>query len=423
MSSLRKNFPFKSLGSSSRLSVAAACHAAFRRLSVAAACHAAVLFFLLGCIPPFAATAVDSPNSPTNWTPLLVSIPQRPSLFPGSDHKYNLVYELYLNNYNNRPVTLEEIAIRDDETGRTILTVSGDMLKNALYAHNKTNKFEIAAGNSAVVFLHLDFDRAEEAPRRLRHRVVYNGINGLDVQTKFVNDELVFDVDPRKPVKISPPLRGGPWLASGGYTVQNGHRRALLAVNNRLVCAQRYAIDWALLDDKNRFAVGLEREKFPSYGQPVYAVADGTIVAAFDSFRDQTPFHADGDERSIFAGGNCVVEKIGGGNFAVYAHLQPGSLKVKTGQTVRKGHVLAQVGNSGNTSGPHLHFEVVDAPSLMNARGLPYVFDRFTVDGFVPNDGTEEDAINAKPMAVTTSPFDGPHRLEIPRARLLIRFD
>ena len=72
---------------------------------------------------------------------------------------------------------------------------------------------------------------------------------------------------------------------------------------------------------------------------------------------------------------------LGGGRFAFYAHLQPGSLRVKTGDKVRGGQVLGLVGNSGNSTEPHLHFHISDGNSPLGSEGLPYALPSFEVQG------------------------------------------
>ena len=77
------------------------------------------------------------------------------------------------------------------------------------------------------------------------------------------------------------------------------------------------------------------------------------------------------------AAGNHVVVDIGEGRFAFYAHMQPGSVRVKVGDTGQdQEQVLGLLGNSGNTDTPHLHFHVMDGPSPLVANGLPYVFTK-----------------------------------------------
>ena len=72
--------------------------------------------------------------------------------------------------------------------------------------------------------------------------------------------------------------------------------------------------------------------------------------------------------------GNHVVLDVGDGNYAVLAHLKRGSIKVKEGQAVRAGQQLAECGNSGNSSEPHVHFQVMDTPRAAFAAGLPFRF-------------------------------------------------
>jgi murein DD-endopeptidase MepM/ murein hydrolase activator NlpD len=81
--------------------------------------------------------------------------------------------------------------------------------------------------------------------------------------------------------------------------------------------------------------------------------------------------------------GNHVILDLGGGLFAFYAHLKAGSLRVREGDRVRRGQPLALTGNSGNTTGAHLHFHVMDAPSALAAEGVPYVIDSFVLQGRV----------------------------------------
>jgi murein DD-endopeptidase MepM/ murein hydrolase activator NlpD len=81
--------------------------------------------------------------------------------------------------------------------------------------------------------------------------------------------------------------------------------------------------------------------------------------------------------------GNHVVLDIGGGHFAFYAHLQKNSVTVRPGDHVKKGTVLGKLGNTGNTSAPHLHFHIMGGASVLGSDGLPYVIDRFEFAGQV----------------------------------------
>ena len=80
-------------------------------------------------------------------------------------------------------------------------------------------------------------------------------------------------------------------------------------------------------------------------------------------------------------GGNHVIMQIGDGLYAYYAHMIPGSLRVKLGDNVRRGDVLGLLGNSGNSSEAHLDFHICSANSELGAVGLPYAFPSFEVQG------------------------------------------
>jgi hypothetical protein len=81
--------------------------------------------------------------------------------------------------------------------------------------------------------------------------------------------------------------------------------------------------------------------------------------------------------------GNYVTLDLGHGRFALYAHLQPGSLRVKVGDNVKAGQALALIGNSGNSDAPHLHFQLTDGNSPMGSEGIPHGFETFTQLGVI----------------------------------------
>jgi murein DD-endopeptidase MepM/ murein hydrolase activator NlpD len=117
---------------------------------------------------------------------------------------------------------------------------------------------------------------------------------------------------------------------------------------------------------------------------PVLAAAAGTVVAAVDDMPDQIPGPPQGVTVEN-APGNHVIQDIGGGRWVLYAHLSPGSVTVKPGDVLRPGQPLGKLGNSGSSTAPHLHFQVMDRPSALNAVGLPFVFDRQWLEGVVVN--------------------------------------
>jgi murein DD-endopeptidase MepM/ murein hydrolase activator NlpD len=80
------------------------------------------------------------------------------------------------------------------------------------------------------------------------------------------------------------------------------------------------------------------------------------------------------------------VLDLGNGTYAFYAHLLKGTLLVQTGDAVRKGDRIAQLGNTGNSNASHLHFHLMDGPSVLGSHGVPYVISGFDYAGQVPLD-------------------------------------
>jgi murein DD-endopeptidase MepM/ murein hydrolase activator NlpD len=157
--------------------------------------------------------------------------------------------------------------------------------------------------------------------------------------------------------------------------------RALLPLNGRFALAQRFAIDWEQIDAQNRLVSGdlKDVKNYVIFGKDVLAVGDGTVVASRNDLPEQVPGSLPKDLPVDQADGNFVIQDIGNGAYVLYAHMQPGSVKVTSGAAVKRGDVLGQVGNTGNTSAPHLHLHVMDGPEPLLANGIPYVFESFTL--------------------------------------------
>jgi murein DD-endopeptidase MepM/ murein hydrolase activator NlpD len=229
---------------------------------------------------------------------------------------------------------------------------------------------------------------------------------GLPVPPTIAATGAVARVHQGPPIRIAPPVSGPGWAAIIG-----AHRRAVQPISGRLLNGQRFAIDWNRIDAEGRPAFG-DPSTFasnPSYGQPVTAVGDAKVVAAMDGIPDQPPDSFTPVPLEI-ADGNFVILKLARNVYAGYAHLIPGTVAVARGDRVREGDVLGDLGNSGNSNGPHLHFQLMNAPSLLDSDALPLVFKRVTVTGVVPSlDAFGEAYVNQAPVPFTTE-LNGAYR-------------
>jgi murein DD-endopeptidase len=118
--------------------------------------------------------------------------------------------------------------------------------------------------------------------------------------------------------------------------------------------------------------------------------------------------------------GNNVELKLPGGRYVLYAHLKTGSIRVRRGEPVRRGQMLARVGNSGQTGGSHLHFQVNDRPNPVASNGLPFVLARFTLTGTVSN--VDQFLTGTANADVRRLRRPSPRRAQLPLHATVVRF-
>ncbi len=194
------------------------------------------------------------------------------------------------------------------------------------------------------------------------------------------------EVDKQDVFVFGPPFEGSGWVAVNGCCDSITHVRSNLAVNGENHISQRYAIDWMKLDSENRLYVGDPQmlDSWEGYNQNILAVSDAQVVRVVDKFQDQVPFILPAQVGAITLeeiDGNHVILALPNGQFAFYAHLKPGSTTVKEGDFVMKGQVIGKLGNTGNTSAPHLHLHIMETASSLGSNGLPHVFEEYNLLG------------------------------------------
>jgi murein DD-endopeptidase MepM/ murein hydrolase activator NlpD len=325
--------------------------------------------------------------------PVDMDVPIAPTPFK-ADGKTHLVYELHLTNFSSTELTLAKIEVFAG-SGATPLAQYESAELNARLARpglpqSSLDKQRVGGGMRAIVYIWLTVDPQMEVPVALRHRVIATlsvppaTAGGDAARTEPIEvkgESAEIRIASSTAVVISPPLRGSEWLAANGPANASGHRRALIPVGGKAHIAQRFAIDWVQLREDGQTFTGdkLKNENYRCYGAEALAVADGVVVATKDGIPQNVP---GANSRAVpitleTVGGNHVILDLGKGRFGFYAHLQPGSLRVKPGDKVRRGQVLGLVGNSGNSTEPHLHFHISNGNSPLASEGLPYVFESF----------------------------------------------
>ncbi|WP_369936389.1 M23 family metallopeptidase [Xanthomonas tesorieronis] len=328
--------------------------------------------------------------------PVEARAPFAPAAFSGSDGRTHLAYELHVTNFygDSGALAPQGLAVFGDDAAMPLLALDAKQLaqvvKPAPAAHEPV---AILPGKRAVFFVWLTLPAGAAVPHRLRHRIPFTA----DTHANSTLDGATVQVGDAQPMVIGAPLRGGRWLAhEGPGAAQSHHWGSLVAVNGQLTIPQRYALDLVGVDAAGhalRSGVkDIRNTRYADwigYGADVLAVADGVVRSARDGEPEHQPLSAQPEPTALTSDGlfgNYVVLEIAPGTFASYAHLRRGSLKVKPGDRVQRGQVLAQLGQSGNSAAPHLHFQLSDAVAFEGSEGVPYVFEHF---GYL---GTESEA-------------------------------
>ena len=362
---------------------------------------------------------------PASFPPAFeVRVPKAPTVMHGGGQTI-LPYELHITNFSNQPITLQKIEVfAADAVGAgptlassavPLLTLSDSGLMRSLARPGMRvppgERVHIAPGLRAVAYMWVPVSGT--APKGIRHRLTATADTGtagplvLETPAVPVSNDLIV---------ITSPLKGSGWLAANGPSAQSGHRRAMIPLSGSFYIAQRFAIDWVKLDPRNKTFTGdsLKNSSYYAYSNNALAVADGIVTEVKDGIPENVPGL---NSRAVpitleTVGGNHVIIDIGGGHYAFYAHLQPRSIRVKLGDHVKRGQVLGLVGNSGNSTEPHLHFHITDASSPLGAEGIPYAFETLYVIGECKSLG------DACTMAATPTV----RRLSLPVENEIVRF-
>jgi len=355
--------------------------------------------------------------------PVEVRVPVAPQAVLGSDGLTHLAYELHVTNFYQSTGTLRlrRVTVLADSNKMVMASFAGAQV-NQLLAHPAANTTKagvpLEAGKRVVFFLWLTLPAGTPPPHTLRHQLEFIAPDGV----RQLVDGVRIPVSAMAPVVIGAPLRAGPWLAYEGPGNHFSHHwGSLVAVNGQVTIPQRYAIDFFGLDAAGH-AVRTARDHLATstnadwlgFGAEVLAVANGVVRDARDGEPNHPPFAplpppTDLTTRTLM--GNFVVLEIAPGVFAHYAHLQPGSLRVRVGERVRRGTVLGRLGQSGNANAPHLHFQVTTAATFEESEGLPFVLEHFDQLGVVTLaetlDRTTKPALRAHAASQHQLPLDG----------------
>jgi murein DD-endopeptidase MepM/ murein hydrolase activator NlpD len=329
---------------------------------------------------------------------------------PTRDFYSLMVHNMVFINDSEQTINVEEITIEAIVNGNTnnTVTIGSDHIQKTAEKMNRYQKagvFEtydfyfqtskiLPKGTTLSDSRSLDGGEAllisqtpmlvRGAPELLRVTVNYSGASGNGTAIKDVKvtkyqteNEYIFPVS-------------GVWYNAAGASLRTHHR---------WVANEEFALDLVLIGPNQRSRLGDANvpEDYYAYGQNVLSIGAGTVVAVEAGMKETyAAFQKDGEstdefeartaklqdqfmEQGIYAVlGNYLSIKHAGGEFSHYAHLADGSVSLAIGDTVTQGQIIGKVGQTGNSTEPHLHFQLTDAGDPLYAQGLPIIFTNAT---------------------------------------------
>jgi murein DD-endopeptidase MepM/ murein hydrolase activator NlpD len=372
-----------------------------------------------GDYSPAANDAIARPVVGGQAAPVLLTVPAAPMPVTAAG-RVTLVYELYVANVGRSTLRIEGIEVHNADVAEIapVATYRRSELERdvKMFAPRGAPPAKVLSpGVRAVVYFWLAFDSLPAVPKALAHRVVFADGSTVDGGRVLVR--------PPADLTLAPPVGVGDWWIGLGPSNTSEHRRSVLRVGDDTVphSAQRFAIDWVKLDAHGEYArdhVGRQNADWYGYGEPVLAAAEARVAAIMDSIPDNVPGE---DSRAVPIRvstllGNYVLLDLRAGpgdvhRYALYGHLRPGSLRVHVGDTVRRGQILGAIGNSGNSDGPHLHYQVTEAADPATAplrgEGVPWMLDAFTVVSHDPERVQQKAVLTALGPQRAALPVEG----------------
>jgi hypothetical protein len=342
--------------------------------------------------------------------PINVEVPASPlpAPVPLQDGRWMLVYHLFVSSWAYTPLTLEGFKVLDARSNTVVLSYGASELSErgdngarfptvpAGRSLTPGHERELQPGESAAIVVYASFNSFDSIPPALEHRLIFANDPRILLRRESIQDSdrnfvvtcAPVQVRREAPLVIGAPLRDGPWVCANGLVPGSAHMNFVIRDGQARI-PQQFGFDFFKVDADGNVMPHpvpdtLTNEMFYCYLADVLAVADGEVTALKTDVATNAP-QPDGSVLAPITrengAGNLIGIRIDGEHYAFYAHLEPGSIRVSLGQKVKKGDVIANIGNTGNASGPHLHFHVCDSNNLNGSQGLPYVFERFELEG------------------------------------------
>ncbi|MBF0298120.1 MAG: M23 family metallopeptidase [Oligoflexia bacterium] len=299
--------------------------------------------------------------------------------------KIHILSEYVVTNLDRKPIQINSITLSTTLKNKTLSKegFNSDKIKSLFSLlggdYLKDQNPALNVGESGIIFLESIVSYEKQIPDKLHS--IFSITQNETNKTITIRPESI-SISKSKPITISSPVKGKNWVSVNGPSNKSLHRRIISTNNGKITIPEKYAVDWVKIDDKRDNLYknnGQTNDDFFSYGQEVMAVADGKVVVVKNGIPDNDisneKVSTEINQNNV--SGNYISIKIGKDLYANYSHLREGTLRVKMNDKVHKGQVIGLLGNSGNSTAPHLHFQLSSSSDIFNSKAIAYQINKF----------------------------------------------
>lgn len=287
--------------------------------------------------------------------------------------------------YLKQGLRLERIVVFDNDSKADLMTIEKADIPFIWKAPLPVStEFNVTKIDHYYLSIQLPIPLAQSVPSNIGHRFIFRDtLKNLDVTMSGGYFQPLKSESPRL---ISPPHRGRYYVLINQSTC-GYHFWYAAFVEGQVYTSEKFAFDSNQSDSTMADTYSGDPKKNESYfiyGDTIYAVASGMVVHLQDGrAENQGNSHNVPLNKADDYCGNYLILDIGGGAWASFAHIKPGSFLVSEGDQITEGQPIALVGNSGNSTEPHLHFQLQNTIDYFFSGGLPFAFKKFTKVGQV----------------------------------------
>ncbi len=300
-----------------------------------------------------------------------------------TDQFLRIPYTLKMWEFDKVGLRFVSLTAVNKATGEELMTITEATLPIVYTAPLDANPYYVLDPISDYYLsLQLPIPLTKAAPAEIIHR--------FEFRDTLQNKTLEFEAGAFKPrlsespLVISSPVKGADWLFINQST-NAYHFYTLFFMDGEIYTPERFAFDNLRMNpDLTDIHDGdpLDNHSYYNYRDTLYAVANGTVVYLKDG---QPENHGDAQDvtfsTALDLAGNYLIVDIGAGRYAYYCHCVPNSFLVRANEAVKEGDPIALLGNSGNSTAPHLHFQITDGTDLFHSHGIPFVLKSFAKTG------------------------------------------